>query len=314
MRQTNTILVLPTQAPNTNLVLAEAAEAGYHFGMTALRLYRKQSGLSQAELADRIGTSQPQIKRLEAGDRKMTKEWAVRLAPHLNVSAERLLFEPATASEPPASSSDGFHVAPEVHELLNHLFDLTGMRQADLARKIKVSQSTVSKWLSQRQYPNKAQWDALVTWVRNDPRTRHLIEPPPQNIVPLEGYVGAGAEITPETEQIPEGGLFPIEVQWALKEPMVAFEIVGHSMLPRYDPGYVVICYKEGRLATRMVGQEVVTRLRDGRRFLKRLRHGTKPRKFNLESVNAPLIENVEPAWVGEIHVIVPPSQFRKLT
>lgn len=50
--------------------------------------------MSQQQLADLVGTSQPQIKRLEKGQRKLTKEWAERLAPHLGlgVTAEALMF------------------------------------------------------------------------------------------------------------------------------------------------------------------------------------------------------------------------------
>lgn len=53
---------------------------------------REKLKLSQADLAEAVGTSQPQIKRLEAGDRKLTKEWAERLSPHLGVAAESLMF------------------------------------------------------------------------------------------------------------------------------------------------------------------------------------------------------------------------------
>lgn len=60
--------------------------------MSRLRELRTELGLSQQALADRVGTSQPQIKRLEDGARKLTKEWAERLAPALQTSAETLMF------------------------------------------------------------------------------------------------------------------------------------------------------------------------------------------------------------------------------
>ena len=60
--------------------------------MSRLRELRTELGLSQQALADRVGTSQPQIKRLEDGARKLTKEWAERLAPALQTSAEALMF------------------------------------------------------------------------------------------------------------------------------------------------------------------------------------------------------------------------------
>lgn len=60
--------------------------------MNQLRELREKAGLSQSALAERAGTSQPQIRRLEANQRKLTKQWAERLAPHLQVNAQDLLF------------------------------------------------------------------------------------------------------------------------------------------------------------------------------------------------------------------------------
>lgn len=60
--------------------------------MNMIRSLREKLDISQEKLAARVGTSQPQIKRLEAGERKLTKEWAERIAPHLGVNPEELLF------------------------------------------------------------------------------------------------------------------------------------------------------------------------------------------------------------------------------
>lgn len=60
--------------------------------MSLIRQLREQNALSQADLAAAAGTSQPQINRLETGERKMTKKWAERLAKPLNTSAIVLLF------------------------------------------------------------------------------------------------------------------------------------------------------------------------------------------------------------------------------
>ncbi|UYW32482.1 LexA family transcriptional regulator [Methylorubrum extorquens] len=62
--------------------------------MSALRHFRTKAGLSQQALATAAGTSQPQIKRLEAGERTLSKKWAEQLAPHLGITAETLLFPP----------------------------------------------------------------------------------------------------------------------------------------------------------------------------------------------------------------------------
>ncbi len=47
---------------------------------SALKRIREERDLTQAGLAEMVGTSQPQIDRLEKRLRVMTKEWAVRLA------------------------------------------------------------------------------------------------------------------------------------------------------------------------------------------------------------------------------------------
>lgn len=57
-----------------------------------LKELREVAGLSQLELAKMAGTSQPQIKRLESGERELTAPWAKRLAPYLGVSPVDLIF------------------------------------------------------------------------------------------------------------------------------------------------------------------------------------------------------------------------------
>ncbi|KAF2991133.1 helix-turn-helix domain-containing protein [Methylocystis sp. MJC1] len=85
--------------------------ANYHFGMNALKKIRETKGVSQARLAELAGTTQPQINRLEAAKRKLTKEWAERLAPHLGVKPVELLFGSEDEASPQATgevvNSDG---------------------------------------------------------------------------------------------------------------------------------------------------------------------------------------------------------------
>lgn len=66
--------------------------------MNMIKELREKMDLSQSALAERVGTSQPQIKRLESGERKLTKEWAEKIAPHLRIAPEALMFETGTDS------------------------------------------------------------------------------------------------------------------------------------------------------------------------------------------------------------------------
>ncbi|PBB80204.1 XRE family transcriptional regulator [Mesorhizobium sp. WSM3879] len=61
-----------------------------------IKHFREKAGISKAELARRVGTTRPQMGRLEEEDgpngRKLTLKWAERIAPHLNVRPEELMF------------------------------------------------------------------------------------------------------------------------------------------------------------------------------------------------------------------------------
>ncbi|MEM9105161.1 MAG: helix-turn-helix transcriptional regulator [Pseudomonadota bacterium] len=76
--------------------------------MSTIKLLREAQGMTQASLAALVQTSQPQIRRLEAGERQLSKEWAERLAPHLGVSAAELMFGPGqfpSVANDPASNA-----------------------------------------------------------------------------------------------------------------------------------------------------------------------------------------------------------------
>ena len=89
---TNTESVLSRQAKYSELDLDGPCRRRYQFGMSVLKDLRARAGLSQAQLAALANTSQPQIKRLEDGERKLTREWAERLAPHLGVTPDQIVF------------------------------------------------------------------------------------------------------------------------------------------------------------------------------------------------------------------------------
>lgn len=71
--------------------------------MSQLRELRQAAGLSQEKLAELAGTSQPQINKLEAGQRKMTVDWAVKLARPLGVDPTVLLGLSGEGTPPPAA-------------------------------------------------------------------------------------------------------------------------------------------------------------------------------------------------------------------
>lgn len=130
-----------------------------------------------------------------------------------------------------------------------------------------------------------------------------------QNLVRLMGRIGAGAEISPDMEQVPEDGLEEIELPMNVGLEAVAFEVRGDSMLPRYDDGALIVCSSGPRNPEDFIGAEVAVRTAHGRRYLKKLRQGSKRGLYRLESFNAGPIEDVKIAWIGEILAILPATR-----
>lgn len=84
--------------------------------MNMIKELREKREITQSQLADMVGTSQPQIKRLETGDRKLTKEWAEKIGPALGVTAEILMFgspegaPPYVIETPPTFDESPIHL------------------------------------------------------------------------------------------------------------------------------------------------------------------------------------------------------------
>jgi transcriptional regulator with XRE-family HTH domain len=96
---------------------------------------RRAKGLSMPELAKAAGTSAQQIDRLETGERPITKEWARRLAPHLDVDAVELVFpgaEPLSAA--PTVPADLVQMALEL--VLRRLAGMSDSGAQELAALI----------------------------------------------------------------------------------------------------------------------------------------------------------------------------------
>jgi transcriptional regulator with XRE-family HTH domain len=60
---------------------------------------RKQRGLTQPELAKKVGTSRSQITKLERGERQLTQHWMERIAAALECNPQDLLPGTPTLTE-----------------------------------------------------------------------------------------------------------------------------------------------------------------------------------------------------------------------
>jgi repressor LexA len=132
-------------------------------------------------------------------------------------------------------------------------------------------------------------------------------------IVPVMGYLGAGAEVEPDYEQVPPEGLDEFEIPFPLPAEMIAFRVRGSSMLPAFKDGNIIVVYREQKRALEsFYGEEAAVRTADGRRFIKTIMRGADG-TVSLLSFNAEPIENVRLEWVGEIFGTFPQSSLRRV-
>jgi phage repressor protein C with HTH and peptisase S24 domain len=137
-----------------------------------------------------------------------------------------------------------------------------------------------------------------------------------QNALPIMGYIGAGAEISPEFEQVPPEGLDQVELPFAIPPDLIGLEVRGESMLPRYEDGDVIVVWRDQHGAfDALLGEEAAVRTERGQRYLKRLLRGPRKGTYNLESTNAAAktIEGVRLEWASEVYLTVRSAQIRRI-
>lgn len=98
-----------------------------------LREFRDLAGLSMQALADRVGTTAPQINKLEKGERRLTLDWMTRLAAALGIEPRDLLPQ-TNRPQPAAPSGDpillGGEAAPGPRVPMRDPRDLIPVRSA----------------------------------------------------------------------------------------------------------------------------------------------------------------------------------------
>jgi transcriptional regulator with XRE-family HTH domain len=178
--------------------------------------------------------------------------------------------------------------------------------QMKLAETLGVAQSTVNRWRRGAE-PEGHHRDAI----RNLFYEYFDGDDAPKALVPLMGYLGAGAEVEPDFEQVPPEGLDQIEIPFPLPRDMIAFMVRGDSMIPVFREGAVIVVYRDQKKPLEsFFGEEAAVRTTDGRRFIKTIMRGQTG--VNLFSWNANPIENVDLEWIGEIFAVLPSSAIKK--
>ncbi|MGY4614797.1 phage repressor protein C with HTH and peptisase S24 domain [Bradyrhizobium sp. USDA 4472] len=201
----------------------------------------------------------------------------------------------------------------KAREAVPRILEATGWTQQEFAKKIEVSQGTISKWMNETQSPNTKQWDRVLELIRRDGRLTDLAqELEPAASADVVGQVGAGSKIDDFFDD--EAGTTQVVLPFPAFGDFISFEVLGDSMLPKYEPGEVVVVWKNQRRSTEsFIGELCVVRLETGERYLKKLAAGSKPGLYRLESFNASPIVDVSVAWVGEVMATVPAKQVKTI-
>lgn len=171
--------------------------------------------------------------------------------------------------------------------------------QTGLAERLGVTQSTVSRWFkdSEPQQKTLRRIQQLALEVGYSPEgmdTLPLVAVPMKQgvtYVKIRSFVGAGAEI--ERIEGAEDVLEEIALPWIDGEEYEGVIVRGNSMFPVYRTNDILIFKRHDDDLRRLLNRECVIELEDGRRFVKVLRHGSEPGRYNLDSYNEPVIPNV---------------------
>jgi transcriptional regulator with XRE-family HTH domain len=134
-------------------------------------------------------------------------------------------------------------------------------------------------------------------------------------MVPVVGKIGAGGEVLFSLD--PDAELNDDAVDMVPRPPLVtgrlmALEVVGSSMLPKYEDGEIVYCRApsgdHGHIPEDAIGSYCAVRTSDGGTYLKVLAKGSAEGRFTLRSLNAPDMEDVEVIWASRVLFVMPRS------
>lgn len=196
-------------------------------------------------------------------------------------------------------------------EKIRELRRRLGLTQAGFAGELEVKQSTISRWESGREVPNIENVLAISALME-----RHGLAPAAETVprggaatVPVVGYIGAGQEVFPIDDHALGEGMDQTDSPPDSSSNMVCALVRGDSNYPFLQDGYRVFWDSrfEGNVE-HLLGQPVVVKLADERMMIKILRRGPRRGRYNLESYNAPLMEDLEIEWAAPVAWIQPHS------
>lgn len=174
--------------------------------------------------------------------------------------------------------------------------DLT---EVGVSRKAGLSRSTVNDIIKKGTTPSIDNFLAICKAIGVRPSI--LLEgiEDAKIVIPIVGYVSAGEGWIPVDDHAQD----PLEFDLGSHDT-IGVEVRGDSMSPVYRDGDTLICYRRfGPNADNLIGQDCVIRTAKGEHYVKILKRGSRPGRFNLKSYN-PIMDDVEDvalAWAAPI-------------
>jgi repressor LexA len=200
-----------------------------------------------------------------------------------------------------------------VTQVLYEILKVRGWTQEQLAERLGTTQATVSRWLKGAE-PRGSKLEEIRLLARES----GLLDDAPaeRQVIPIMGYVGAGGDVEPDFEQVPDDGLDQVELPYVVGivgDP-VGFAVRGESMQPKYSAGEIVIVEREQPWSIdSMIGDYAVVLTYEGRRFIKKIMPGAEPHTYDLVSVNGPTIESVRLRWASPVRLVIPPIGLKRV-
>lgn len=123
----------------------------------------------------------------------------------------------------------------------------------------------------------------------------------------VTGVIGAGAVVVRFSDHGIGGGMYSVEPPPGIDPAQYeALEVRGDSQRPMLENGWLVIYGRQPHagVAEECIGKLCVVQLADGTAMVKRVRRGSQPGRYNLESVNADTIEDAQVEWASKVRWI----------
>jgi phage repressor protein C with HTH and peptisase S24 domain len=180
-----------------------------------------------------------------------------------------------------------------------------GLTLEEVARAVGTARSNVHKYETRPERLDQGWAARFAEFYDVDPA--QLMYGGSDPVVPVVGYVGAGATVELVDPYPKGGGLAEVPCPRGLNpSKTVAVMVRGDSQAPMITDGWIIFYSRDPEPdAAAVVGRLCIVKQADGPVMLKRVRLGPTPGRFNLESANAPMVENVALEWAAPVRAML---------